>query len=75
MALHQTDLFPGGDEQVFAAGIEQQVLVDLVSGAFSELLLVPLGGRRQMNLQHLKKHSIAIKTLSGSPYRLSVLEV
>lgn len=65
MAVHQSDLIAGGDEQVFAAGIEQQVLVDLVSCDFSELLLVPPGGSWQMNLQHLKKHIKALLQFSS----------
>lgn len=49
------DLFLGGDVDVLEAGVEQQVLVDLVPRDFEFLVHVRL--RRQMHLQHLEKEN------------------
>lgn len=52
-SLSEFDLFLRGDVQVLESGIEQQVLVDLVSRDFDFSVHVGLG--RQMHLQHLQE--------------------
>lgn len=47
------------------AGIEQQVLVDLVSGDVARRSPVHLGLSRQVHLQHLQEH----KQLNSSKHR------
>lgn len=49
-----SDLFLRGDVQVLPAGVEQQVLVDPVSGDVARRPAVHLGMIRQMDLQHLE---------------------
>lgn len=62
-SVSEFDLFLGGDVQVLESGIEQQVLVDLVSGDFDRRSAVHLGMGRQVQLQHLHKHNNCINTL------------
>lgn len=52
-----SDLCLRGDVQVLLAGVEQQVLVDLVSGGAAQRLAVNLGSSRQMQLQHLQSRN------------------
>lgn len=52
--LSKFNLFLFGDVQVLEAGIEQQVLVDLVPRDFAKCSPIHLRMGRQMHLQHLQ---------------------
>lgn len=63
--MSASDLFLGGDVQVLQAGVQQQVLVDPVSGDVARRPAVHLGMIRQVDLQHLQERN-GVKTCLNS---------